>query len=394
VEIELLQRLAVATGIGLLTGVERGWRERDAGAGSRTAGIRTFTLIGLLGGIFGAIAKSFDDAPSAAILLSVVTLAFTGTFAFYRVRELEKEKSFGITTVVAAVATLALGAYSMIGDMTLAAAAGVAMVVVLASREGMHAWLRRITWPELRAAIVLAAMTFIALPVIPDESYGPFGGVNFRQVWLLAVVLAAVSFVGYVAVRRFGAGQGLLLAAAAGGLVSSTAVNVTAARRAAAGEADASLLAASSVLATGVAFLRTLALVTLLNATVALHTAAPLIVAALVAFGVAFLMAKDNLRARSKSALKLRNPFSLTETFALAALLAVVKLITSVVTTYFGSSGALVAAGVGGLVDTDSITYSMAELGRGASLTLAAGLVIPLLAGAAALPFVEGLFPG
>ena len=426
-EIELLQRLAVAMGIGLLAGVERGWRERDAGAGTRTAGIRTFTLIGLLGGVFGLIANAFDNSIAAAIFLSLATVAFTGTFAFYRLRELEKEKSFGMTTVVAAVATFALGAYAIIGDMTVAAAAGVAMVVVLASREGMHAWLRRITWPELRAAIVLAAMTFIALPVIPDQSYGPFGGVNFRQVWLLAVVLAAVSFVGYVAVKRFGAGQGLLLAAAAGGLVSSTAVNVTAARRAAAGEADAGLLAASSVLATGVALLRTLALVTLLNTTVAIHTAGPLVLAALVAFAVAFLMAKDNLGARSKSALKLRNPFSLTETFALAAMLAVVKFITSVVTTYYGSSGALVAAGVGGLVDTDSITYSMAELGRGGSLTptlaaigvllavasnnvfkivsgaalggaafgirIAVGLGIPLLAGAAILPFIEGLFP-
>jgi uncharacterized membrane protein (DUF4010 family) len=427
VEFELLQRLAVAGGIGLLVGVERGWRERDEGAGSRTAGIRTFTLIGLLGGIFGALARTLNDPTAAAVLLSAASLAFTATFAFYRLREIEHEKSFGMTTVVGAVATFAIGAFAVLGDMTVAAATGVATVVILASREAMHSWLRRLTWRELRAAIVLGAMTFIALPIIPDESYGPFGGVNFRQVWLLAVILAAVSFVGYVAVRRFGAGQGLLLAAAAGGLVSSTAVNVTAARRAAAGEADVGLLAASSVLATGVALLRTLAIVAVLNATVALHTAGPLLLAAVVAFAMTFALARNNLRASSKTALKLRNPFSLPETFALAAMLAIVKLITSVATEFFGSAGALGAAAIGGLADTDSITYSMAELGRGGALTpslaaigvliavasnnvfkvvsgfalggtafgvrLAVGLGVPILAGAAILPFLEGLLP-
>jgi uncharacterized membrane protein (DUF4010 family) len=427
VEFELLQRLAVAGGIGLLVGVERGWRERDSGAGKRTAGVRTFTLIGLLGGIFGALARTLVDPTAAAILLGIASLAFTATFAAYRLRELDQEKSFGVTTVVAAISTFALGAYALLGDVTVAAATGVAMVVVLASREGMHSWLRRITWPELRAAIVLAAMTFIALPIIPDQSYGLFGGVNFRQVWLLAVVLAAVSFVGYVAVKRFGAGQGLLLAAAAGGLVSSTAVNVTAARRAMAGEADVGLLAASSVLATGVSLVRTLAIVAVLNATVALHTAGPLLLAAAIAFGMTFALARNNLRAKSKSALKLRNPFSLPETFALAAMLAIVKFVTSVATEFFGSAGALGAAAIGGLADTDSITYSMAELGRGGALTaslaaigvliavasnnvfklvsgfalggtafglrLAVGLGIPILAGAAVLPFLEGLFP-
>ena len=420
-EFELLQRLAVATGIGLLVGVERGWRERQAGAGMRTAGIRTFTLAGLLGGIFGALAKALGDPVGGGIVIGVGTLAFTATFALFRLRELEHEKRFGITTIVAAIATFALGSYAVIGDITIAAAAGVAVVVVLMAREALHEWLRRITWRELRAAIVLAAMTFLALPVIPDESYGPFGGINFRQVWLLAVVLAAISFVGYAAVKRFGEGRGLLLAAAAGGLVSSTAVNLNAARRAAAGEASIDLLAASSTLATAVAFARTLAIVAALNTAVAIHAAVPLMLGTVVACVVAFLFVRGNPQTRARTALKLRNPFSLRETLALAAMLAAVKFITSAATDLFGTPGALLSAALAGLVDTDSITYSMAELGRGAlqpwvaamgvliavasntafklasgfalgggefAVRLAAGLGAPVLAGAAILPFV------
>jgi uncharacterized membrane protein (DUF4010 family) len=340
----------------------------------RTAGIRTFTLSGLLGGIFGAIAKSLDEPVAASIVIAVGVLAFTAMFAVYRMRELEREKAYGATTVVAAMITFALGVYAMLGDVIVAAGAGVAMVAVLAAREGLHEWLARITWPELRSAIVLAAMTFIALPVIPDESYRPFGGINFRQIWLLAVVLAAVSFVGYAAVKRFGAGKGLLLAATAGGLVSSTAVNVTSAQRAAKGEADPKLLAASTTLATGVSFVRTIVLVSVLNFAVALYAVGPLLVVALASFAMAYLLGREKLTARSKSELKLRNPFSLRETLTLAGILAVVKIASGAANEYFGTAGALIAAAVAGIADTDSITYSLAELGRGSLAPLLAGL--------------------
>ena len=98
---------------------------------------------------------------------------------------------------------------------------------------------RSITWPELRSGLVLLAMTFIALPIMPNEPIGPFGGVNPREVWIIAIVLAGVSFLGYAAVKYFGARHGLLLAAAAGGLASSTAVTLANARRAARGRGRA-----------------------------------------------------------------------------------------------------------------------------------------------------------
>lgn len=373
---EVLQHLAVATAIGLLVGVERGWRERKSGPGMRTAGIRTFTLIGLLGGIFGAIAKTLEDPTAAAIVISVGVLAFTAVFASYRMRELEREKAYGATTVVAAMATFALGIFTIFGDEIVAAAAGVAMVGVLAAREDMHGWLARMTWPELRAAIVLAAMTFIALPIIPDESYGPFGGINFRQVWLLAVVLAGVSFIGYVAMKYFGAGKGVLLSAAAGGLVSSTAVNVTSARRAAKGEADPRLLAASTTLATGVSFLRSIVLVAVLNATVAIYAGIPLLVGALASLAVAFWLARDKIGPRSKSGLQLRNPFSLREVLVFAVIIAVIKFASGGATEYFGSAGALAAAFIAGIADTDAIAYSMAQLGRETLDPAIAGIAI------------------
>ncbi len=375
-DFEIIQNLSVSTAIGLLIGVERGWRERQAQAGMRTAGIRTFTLIGLLGGILGAIAQALGEPGAAAIVIALAFLAFTGVFAFYRWRELEHEKAFGATTVIAAMTTFALGVYAMVGEQIVAAAAGVAMAAMLAAREGLHSWLTRITGAELRSAIVLAAMTFIALPVLPNEDYGPFGGINPREVWLLAVVLAGVSFVGYVAMKRFGAGRGVLLAAAAGGLVSSTAVNLTSARRAAAGEADPVLLAASATLATGVSFLRTLVLVAVLNSAVAFYAGIPLLIGAALSAAIAYWLSRGKLGPRAKDGLKLRNPFSLSEVLLLALIIAVVKFASSGATEYFGSLGAVGAAFIAGIADTDAIAYSMARLAAGGLGLEVAGIAI------------------
>ena len=100
---------------------------------------------------------------------------------------------------------------------------------LLAIREELHGLVAKISWPELRSGLLLLAMTFIALPIMPGDPIGPFGGVNPREVWIIAIVLACASFNGYVAVNYLGASRGVLLAAAAGGLVSSTALTNAAA---------------------------------------------------------------------------------------------------------------------------------------------------------------------
>src|SRR5260370_2404102 len=155
--------------------------------------------------------------------------------------------------------TFALGAYALLGDMRVAAGAAVAGRALLAAREELHGWVEKITWPEWRSAVVLLAMTFIGLPILPDAPLGPFGGVNPREVWLIAIVLASVSFLGYVAVKYLGARRGLLLAAAAGGLASSTAVTIANARRAASREGPPRLLAAGGAVASAGLFPRPLA---------------------------------------------------------------------------------------------------------------------------------------
>ena len=394
-DFEILERLTVALGVGLLVGIERGWRERDAGAGKRTAGIRTFTLSGLLGGIFGAIAKSLDDVVGAGIVIAVGVFAYTAVFATFRFREVVDEDSYGVTTVVAAIATFALGVYALVGDHMLAAAMGVVVTGVLAVREPLHGWLTKINWLELRAGLVLVTMTVLALPLIPNESYGPFGGVNPREIWLLAVVLAAVSFAGYVAVRMLGSTRGLLVASAAGGLVSSTAVTADLARRAGKARGNNDLLAAGVTLASAISYLRALVVVAALNVAVGVHAAAPISAAILVAAAIVVFYARRGIQSKSGADFHLRNPFSLTETVGLALLLGIVLFATEAIAEFLGPRGALAAVVIAGTATVDAAAFSMARLARGVIAPEIAALGVLLAIGANnALKFVIGVARG
>jgi uncharacterized membrane protein (DUF4010 family) len=181
----------------------------------------------LLGGVIAALALALPKqeaggAATLAIVLGVAFAAYSAVIALFTRDENQAAGHFSATTAIAGMLTFALGAYALLGDMRVAAGAAVAATALLAAREELHGWVEKITWPELRSAVVLLAMTFIGLPLLPDAPLGPFGGVNPREVWLIAIVLASVSFLGYVAVKYFGAQRGLLLAAAAGGVASST----------------------------------------------------------------------------------------------------------------------------------------------------------------------------
>jgi uncharacterized membrane protein (DUF4010 family) len=259
--------------------------------------------------------------------------------------------------------TFALGAYAMMGDMRAAAGLAVAASLILALREPLHGWVEKLTWPELRSALVLLAMTFIALPIVPNAPIGPFGGANPREVWVIAIVLAGVSFVGYVAVKYFAASHGVPLAGAAGGLASSTAVTIANARRAASHEGSPRLLAARVAMARAIMFLRVCAIVLAVNRSL-LVLVAPPPVAAATAAGVNALIAAYWRRSDEPDAqaFKFRNPFAFGTVVGFALFLGAVIVVGRVVGESLGGIGAIVGAAVIGLVDVDAITVSLARL--------------------------------
>jgi uncharacterized membrane protein (DUF4010 family) len=359
--IDMFQRLAVALGIGFLVGVERGWKHRDAPEGARAAGLRTHAVIGLLGGIAGALLPAVGEIGFAAI-----TLAFAAGFIVFKVRESERDQDISVTGTIAGLLVYALGAYAMWGELTIAAAVGVALVALLAFKEALHGWLDKVTWKELRSALIILAATAIALPLLPDRTIDPWDAINPRELWLLTILVAGASFAGYVAVRVLGDEIGVLAGAAAGSLVSSTVVTAELGRRVRTGETPAMVAGAAAAIAAAISIARVVILLAI-TAVVVLPEAAPaLAVATLVFVAAAFLMRNiDREEAQSDSSAKLRSPLYLGSVAQFALFLGAVIIVGRIIADTYGQAGLLPFAATAGLADVDAVTLAASSLVRG-----------------------------
>ncbi|MEY9778848.1 MgtC/SapB family protein [Sinorhizobium fredii] len=374
----LILRLGLALAIGLLVGLERGWREREAPAGSRTAGIRTYGISGLLGGILAAL----SDAQRSDLIFAAGFMSFALSFTWFKLREARHDEDFSVTGVIAGLAVFALGGLAVTGDYRVAAAGAAALAGVLASRELMHNLLKKLSWIELRSALVLAAMTAIGLPLLPNHAIDPWGGFNPREIWLFTVLSATISFIGYVAVRLLGSSRGLLVGGLVGAVVSSTAVTASFGQKARSGEEPTALAGAASIAAV-VSLLRVLAVVLLVSPRVLPVVAVPIIAAAAIfAAGGAALMTKSPPTADEP--VNSRNPFELVPLLIFAGLFALTATTGAALMTGMGNNSLIAISAVSGLFDVDVAILTALRAGGGAAplQIVAAAVLVAVLANA------------
>lgn len=361
--IDMFQRLAMALGIGFLVGVERGWQHRGAPDGTRAAGLRTHAVIGLMGGVAGAMLPTIGQIGFAAL-----TLVFAGAFVAFKLRESFKDHDVSVTGTIAGLLVYALGAYAMWGDLRIAAAVGVALVGLLAFKEALHGWLDKITWKELRSALLILAATAIALPLLPDRTIDPWEAFNPRELWLLTILVAGASFAGYIAVRVLGDDVGVLAGAAAGAFVSSTVVTAELGRRVKRGESHALVGGAAAAIAAAISVARVVALLAVTGAAV-LPEAGPALVTASVVFGIsAFAMRyfdRADAGGGDDGRGELRSPLDLWSVAQFALFLGAVIVVGRIVADAYGQAGLLPFAATAGLADVDAVTLAATSLVRG-----------------------------
>jgi uncharacterized membrane protein (DUF4010 family) len=359
--IEIFQRLAVALGVGFLVGVERGWRHRDAPEGTRAAGLRTHALIGLLGGIAGLLAPI-----GGGIGFAAVTIAFAAALLVFKVRESFIDNDISVTGTIAGLLVYALGAYAMQGDLRVAAAVGVTLVALLAFKDALHDWLDKLTWNELRSALLILGATFVALPLLPNRPIDPWGVINPRELWLLTILVAGASFAGYVAVRVLGSGVGLTAGAAVGALVSSTIVTAELGRRVRAGQTTAAKGASGAALAAAVSVAR-VGLFVAAVAPPALPQIGPALAAAALVFvaSARLLSRLDTGQGQADAINGLQSPLDLRSVVRFAAFLGVVTIVGRIVADAFGQAGLLSFAAAAGLADVDAVALAVGTLVRG-----------------------------
>lgn len=359
-DLETLQRLGLALAIGVLIGIERGWHSRAEPEGTRVAGVRTFALGGLLGGAWASLADQLGDG-----VLVAAFLAYAATIIAFRLRASANTHDYGATTVIAALLTFAFGAIAVRGSMQVAAAGAVVATLLLGIKPQLHHWVERIEREELMAVLKLLAMSIVLLPVLPNEGFGPWHALNPYKIWWMVVLVAGISFAGYVAVKAVGERRGIMLAAAAGGVVSSTAVTASFSRQAHNAPVLAPLYASGVALACATMFPRVILLVSVVHPTLLPRLWPPLAAAALAGFVAAALLARLGRAETPKSAHAHRNPFEFGLALRFGAFLAAVMFLSRALNVWMGDAGTYVLATASGLVDVDAITLALANLTDG-----------------------------
>jgi uncharacterized membrane protein (DUF4010 family) len=365
---DTLLRLGLALSIGLLIGLERGFSQRDQPEGGRVAGFRTFGVIGMSGGLVAILAQATHWAVLAAAIPSFVAIVL---FAFWHGER--QRRDVGATTLFATLTTFALGIVAVMGEMEHAAAVAVVLTALLALKKEMHLGVARLKRVELRAAVQLLLISAVILPVLPDRGFGPFEALNPYRIWLMVVLIAGVSFAGYVAIRLFGAGRGVLLTGALGGLVSSTAVALSLAGRAREPAASPSALAAGIVVAASMMFWRCALVVGAIDLALGMRLAWPLGVAGMIGMVGGIILARRGQGGDFEPS----DPTSLRMAIQFGLLLGLIELLAAALRHWVGDNGLFVLAGISGLADVDAISLSIAQMAsNGLDRGIGAGAIL------------------
>jgi uncharacterized membrane protein (DUF4010 family) len=362
-DLKLLQALCTALFIGALVGTERTQHKSEQ---EGFAGLRTFIVFAELGAVLGWLSEKLQSCALFATGLVCVTVVVA---AAYIVKKRSPDDSSGTTTESAAILVYVLGGLSMSGYATLAVALGIATAALLATKEALHQGVRRISHVEMLATLRLLFASFIVLPLLPQHAVDPWGAISPYKLWLLVILISALSMVGYVAVRVLGAARGVLVTGFFGGIVSSTAATLTFARQSRETPEAGNALVAGTLISWTVMFLRVLVLVGVLRWVLLRNVALPLLgLAALggVLFAVALRRAQGEVgtRALLPREASFQNPFKLRSAIKFALVFAVILLAAKLVVRFAPSVGLYWLSAVAGSTDVDAMVLSISDLGR------------------------------
>lgn len=361
---DILGLIIAALG-GAAVGLEREWAGHTRGSDRRFAGIRTFTLLGGLGGVSGLLWINGLMGPALVLLFGAVAIVAAAYFVGSRT-------DLDSTTEVAALVVISAGFLAGTGARQTASGIIAITCLLLVEKSRLHALVQRIDDVGLRAGVHFAVMALVVLPLLPAGPFGPWGGIRPRELWALVLFFSGLSFLGYVARRIFDTRRGYLVAGALGGLISSTNVTFTFARLSRADTTAARGLGFGAVAANALLYPRVLIATAVLNLPLAAPLAPYLIVPFLIAAAVALIGLRSSKDA-GESAPPSPNPLQLGAALQMVIIFQVVLMLVHLARGQWGEAGLLSSAAVLGLTDVDALTATMARsVARTSSLEVAA----------------------
>jgi uncharacterized membrane protein (DUF4010 family) len=342
--------LAAATLGGAAIGLERQWSGHASGPQARFGGIRTFTLLGGLGGLAGWLSLG-GLLPVAVVLLAGAAALIVAAYAAASRVDVDG------TTEVAAIVVLAAGTLSGAGQIVLGSAVVAATVLLLLEKTRLHALVGHIDDAALRASARFAALACVVLPLLPQGPYGPLDAVRPRELWSLVLFFSGLSFMGWIARRVVGPHQGVILSGLLGGIISSTSVTLTFARDSRQPNAPRLALAAGVISACTVMLLRVTLACAVLNPALAAMLPPYIGLAFVIGVGAVFVVWRANPSASHDSA-ALESPLRLWAALQLTALFQVVLFVILFVQVRWGAQALVATSAFVGLTDLDALCKS------------------------------------
>lgn len=351
--------LLVALALGMLIGLQRGWHERNTPAGGRIAGIRTFGLLALSGALAGILTTPLGPGIAIAIGLAVTLLLGLAHWL-----DSNDDHDYGMTTVIAGVVTYLTGLLTVLGDLSLAVAVAVITTIVLHFKQTLHQALEHLSDSEMRGILQLALISAVLLPVLPNQTYGPWDALNPYEIWLMVVLIAGISLAAYFAMRLTGPDKGVLITSLLGGLASSTALTLSLARMNARLPLPR-LLASGILLASAIMYPRILLEVAVVNAALLPSLLPPMTAMTLgCVISAIWLWRKREPFGQIDTERLAAQPFQLIPALQFGALLVVILLIAHGIREHMGEQGLWLVSIVAGLTDVDAITLTLARMAR------------------------------
>ncbi|MAL50091.1 MAG: hypothetical protein CMH18_10070 [Methylophaga sp.] len=369
--------LGIALALGALIGLQRGWLARDKAAGQRVAGIRTHALLGLLGGLSVQLGRELGNWVPAILLVMVALAGLAGFLMQNR-----QQQDFSITSWVGQGLTFCFGALVVAGQPVIAAAAAVVTATILDNKESIHRFLKTLEANELDAGLKLLLISVVVLPLLPNEGFGPGDVLNPREIWWMVVLIAAIGFIGYFAMRFGGSTRGIMFTSLFAGLSSSTALTLHFSRlsRQSNSRQLSPLLAAGILIACGTMFPRILLYAALIYPPLLKELLIPVIVMGGLLYGSAALIWWQHSGSVNVSQPQGQNPLELRSALLFGLLLVVILLLGEWLKNVMGDAGVFLLAAISGLTDVDAITLSLTRMAREDLMAATAVLAIIIAA--------------
>ncbi len=371
-----LTTLGIAFGLGLLNGLQRQKSNHDM------AGVRTFTLISLLGAISGFLTRDAENP----FILPVLGLALAGLLVIANVIKLRKKavRDIGQTTEVAVLLMYAIGAYLVLGNQVTAIITGGTMAILLYAKEHLHGFINKLQAKDLAAIMTFAGISLVILPILPDQTYGPFDVLNPNNIWLMVTLIVGISVAGYFIYKFAGKKAGIISNGVLGGLISSTATTVSYARKTTDGQGISKLAAFVITAASAIALVRVAIEISVVIPKNVSQMVLPLAVEFLVMTALCvfifYRINKEEEEGENNEMPEPENPAQFKSALIFGLLYGIILLAVAFTKEEFGNSGLYVVSIISGLTDVDAITLSLSQLIKGGSLEADNGWRLILLA--------------